>query len=194
MIGTEVCGSEPRAKGCCTSHGRTDAFSHTDGLSADGVFHLFEDREGNVWVSTYGGLDRFRELPVVSLSAKQGLSGDSVSSVLAARDGSIWLSGRNGLDRWENGQVKTFRKAQGLPDDGPHSLFQDNSGRIWAFSPHGCAYFEDGRFVAARDVPGGYMPAIAGDADNLWVSAVSGLLRVLAGGLVEQFPWPPVRS
>jgi ligand-binding sensor domain-containing protein len=120
-----------------------------------------------VWVSTYGGLDRFRELPVVSLSAKQGLSGDSVSSVLAARDGSIWLSGRNGLDRWENGQVKTFRKAQGLPDDGPHSLFQDNSGRIWAFSPHGCAYFEDGRFVAARDVPGGYMPAIAGDADNL---------------------------
>ena len=143
-----------------------------------------------VWVSTYGGLDRFRELPVVSLSAKQGLSGDSVSSVLAARDGSIWLSGRNGLDRWENGQVKTFRKAQGLPDDGPHSLFQDNSGRIWAFSPHGCAYFEDGRFVAARDVPGGYMPAIAGDADNLWVSAVSGLLRVLHGRLVEQFPWP----
>ena len=171
-------------------HGRTDAFSRTDGLSADAVFGFFEDREGNIWVSTYGGLDRFRELPVVSLSAKQGLSGDSVSSVLAARDGSIWLSGRNGLDRWKNGQVTTFRKAQGLPDDGPHSLFQDKSGRIWAFSLHGCAYFEDGRFVAVRDVPGGYMPAIAADADNLWVSADTGLLRLLEGRLVEQFPWP----
>jgi len=171
-------------------HGRPDVFSRTDGLSADGVFRLFEDREGNVWVSTYGGLDRFRELAIISLSAKQGLSGDSVLSVLAAKDGSIWLSGRDGLDRWENGRVTTFRKRQGLPEDGWHSLFQDDSGRIWTFSPHGCAYFEDGRFVAARDVPGGYMPAIAGDADDLWVSADTGLLRLLDGRLVEQFPWP----
>ena len=40
-------------------HGRTDAFSRLDGLSANEVFRLFEDREGNVWAATYQGLDRF---------------------------------------------------------------------------------------------------------------------------------------
>jgi PAS domain S-box-containing protein len=169
--------------------GRTDTFSQLEGLSADEVLRIFEDREGNIWVSTYQGLDRFREFAVVTLSAKQGLSGDSVFSVLAARDGSVWLSGRNGLDLWKDGQVTTFRKANGLPDDGPHSLFQDDGGRIWAFSPHGGAYFEDGRFVAVRDVPGGYVASIAGHANHLWVSQDRRLLHLLDGRVVDQSPW-----
>ncbi len=37
-------------------------FRESDGLSGDVIFSIFEDREGNVWVSTNGGLDRFREL------------------------------------------------------------------------------------------------------------------------------------
>ena len=72
---------------------------------------LFEDREGNIWVATSEGLDRFRELPVVTVSGEQGLSTDAVLSVLAAKDGSVWLPGANGLDRWKNGQVTTLPKA-----------------------------------------------------------------------------------
>jgi ligand-binding sensor domain-containing protein len=45
-------------------HGRTDVFSRSDGLSGDVILSLFEDREGNVWAATNGGLDRFREFPV----------------------------------------------------------------------------------------------------------------------------------
>src|SRR5208282_531539 len=52
-------------------HGRTDVFSRTDGLSGDVVLSLFEDREGIVWVATTGGLDRFRDLPVTTISVKQ---------------------------------------------------------------------------------------------------------------------------
>ena len=58
----------------------------------DVVLSLFEDREGNVWVATTGGLDRFRELPVATISVKQGLSSDATQSVLAATDGSIGLA------------------------------------------------------------------------------------------------------
>ena len=63
--------------------GRTDVFTRSDGLSGDVVLSLFEDREGNIWVSTTGGLDRFRELPVTTISVKQGLSSDA--SALRAR-------------------------------------------------------------------------------------------------------------
>ena len=57
-------------------HGRTDVFTKSDGLSGNIICSLFEDREGNIWVATTGGLDRFRELPVTTISVKQGLSSD----------------------------------------------------------------------------------------------------------------------
>ena len=65
----------PAGRGIVHIHqGRTDVFSESDGLSGDDIYDLFEDREGNIWVATINGLDRFRELPVVTYSKRQGLS------------------------------------------------------------------------------------------------------------------------
>ena len=159
-------------------HGRTDVFTRIDGLSGDVILSLFEDREGNVWVATTGGLDRFRELPVSTVSVKQGLSSDATQSVLAATDGSIWVGAHDGLTRLKNGQTTIFRKATGLPDDAPQSLFQDDRGRIWVSTGHGLAYFKDGRFVSVNGVPGEEVYSITGDkAGNLWLSEESRVSR-----------------
>ena len=171
-------------------HGRTDVFTKSDGLSGDVILSLFEDREGNVWVASTGGLDRFRELPVATVSVKQGLSSDATQSVLAATDGSVWVGSHEGLTRWKNGQATIFGTASGLPDDAPESLFQDNGGRIWASTRHGLAYFKDGRFVAVNGVPGGEVHFITGDkAGNLWLAEHQRLVHLLEGRLVEQIPW-----
>jgi len=171
-------------------HGRTDVFTRSDGLSGDVIFSLFEDREGNLWVATTGGLDRFRELPVTTVSVKQGLSSDATESVLAATDGSIWIGAHDGLTRWKNGQTTVFRTTSGLPDDDLQSLFQDDRGRIWVSTAHGLAYFKDGRFVAVNDVDGGEVHGITGDtAGNLWVAEDQGLLHLLEGRLVQKIPW-----
>ena len=77
--------------------GKTTMFTLNDGLSSDVVYGLFEDREGSIWVGTSEGLDRFRELPVTSLSVKQGLSSSTASSVLSACVGSIWIGTMDGL-------------------------------------------------------------------------------------------------
>ncbi len=79
--------------------GRTDVFAKTDGLSGDVILAMYEDREGDIWMSSTGGLDRFRELPVSTVSVKQGLSSDATQSVLAATDGSIWVGTHDGLSR-----------------------------------------------------------------------------------------------
>jgi len=149
--------------------GRTDVFAQSDGLSGDYINKFFEDREGNIWVATVNGLDRFRDFAVPTISVRQGLSNAIVWSVLGAKDGSVWFGTPDGLNRWNNGQITIYRKRgapggsggskqkrelnvrevadDGLPDDGVESLFQDDGGRIWAFTERGAAYFENGRFV-----------------------------------------------
>jgi len=171
-------------------HGRTDEFSRSDGLSGDTTCSLFEDREGNVWVATTGGLDRFRELPVGTIFVKQGLSNDDTASVIASSDGSMWVGTYDGLTRWRNGQTTIFRKASGLPDDNVQSLYEDYRGRVWALTGRGLAYFESGRFVAVNATPGGESNYITGDnAGNLWVSTGQGLWHFQDGRSIEQFPW-----
>ena len=58
------------------------------------------DSEGDIWVSTPRGIDRFREPNVLRLSTADGLSGDLIDAVLASRDGAIWVgTAGGGLDR-----------------------------------------------------------------------------------------------
>ena len=172
-------------------NGRTDVFTRSDGLSGDVVLSLFEDREGNVWVATTGGLDRFRELPVTNVSVKQGLSSDATYSVLASTDAGVWIAAHDGLTRWKNGQFTIFPKITGLAHDEPQSLYQDDHGRIWVSTVHGLTYFQDGRFVALNAPGEGEAFSITADkSGDLWLSEGQGLLHLREGRLVERIPWP----
>ena len=184
-----VSGSERSTGPYPSSGGRADLFRRSDGLSGDVILSLFEDREGNVWVASTGGLDRFRELPVTTISVRQGLSSEATQAVLAATDGSIWAGAANGLTRLKNGETTIFRSGSGVPD-APQSLYQDHRGRIWVSTRQGLAYFADDRFVGVKGVPGGVVHYMAGDSEgNLWLSEEQNLLHLMNGRLVEQIPW-----
>ena len=194
--------------------GRTDVFTPADGLSGEFIESLFEDREGNIWVATREGLDRFRDFAVSTISPKQGLSTSSVYSVLAARDSSVWLGTADGLNRWKDGQITVYRKGggrseqkappreaqqrtvrevsdEGLPDSTMGSLFQDDRGRIWIATLRGLGYFEDGKFTSLSSVPRQIVRSMSEEsAGNLWIDDQDqGLFHLSGESVVEGIPW-----
>jgi len=190
--------------------GKTDCFARADGLSSNTVSGMFEDREGNIWVATVSGLDRFHDSAVTPVSVKQGLSSNYIHSVMATQDGSVWLGTLNGLNRLKDGTITIYQKHRAkaasraasasvvrevlddsLPSDDVQSLFEDSRGRIWVSTKEGLAYLEDGRFARVKAAVGGTTLSIAGDrSDNLWISDMNrGLVHLLRGRLVEAVPW-----
>src|SRR5262249_28148125 len=193
--------------------GRTDWFEQSDGLTGNTVFAIFEDHEGNVWVGTNEGLDRFRDFAVPSLSSKQGLLDDGYSLV-ASRDGSVWIASAHGLSRWKDTKAIVYswsrsnkvsalagapRSAMttaevvnnsGLPAT-PQSLFQDHLGQIWATTAKGIARWDGSRFVAVNGVPGDEVYAMAEDREGtVWIgSAENGLFRVPRLGGIGKTSW-----
>ncbi len=171
--------------------GRAERFERSDGLTGNDVTAIYEDREGTIWVTTNGGLDRFRDYAIPGIAATPGSSTGTAGSVLAATDGSVWIGTYNGLNRWENGQVATYRKKDGLPDDSVESLLQDDRGRIWVSTSRGVVTFERGRFVAASVPSGGYVHTIVRDnLDSFWFNQDQSLVHLTGGNNVEQIPWP----
>jgi len=170
--------------------GQADTFTRAEGLSGNIACSLFEDREGNIWYGSEKGLDRFRKLPVTTLSTKQGLPDEVTWSVLATRDGSIWVATNDGLARWKDGRLILYKERDGLPDPHVQSQYQDADGRLWVSTARGLAYFAAGRFVAVGGVPSNEVYAITGDgADNLWLSSAAGLVRLHQGRFVDNVPW-----
>ena len=196
--------------------GRMDQFTHADGLSDDSVTSLFEDREGNIWVATDNGLDRFREFAVPTISVQQGLSSRGVFSILASREGSIWLGASDGVNRWNKGQITVYHKRSvgpkprgfaaaigtdskrtvreitdsGLPGAGAECLFEDNHGQIWVGTRKGVAIFKSDRFFPVASVPYGIVYSIIADhAGDIWISHEQGLLHLIQTRVVERIPW-----
>jgi signal transduction histidine kinase/ligand-binding sensor domain-containing protein len=196
----------PAGRGIVHIHqGRTDVFSQLDGLSGDDIYDLFEDREGNIWVATINGLDRFRELPVVTYSSNQGLSEIPWAGLIATKEGSVWFATLNGLNRLNQAQVTVYgrRRARagvreiadsGLPDEGVGSLFQDSRGRIWVSTLTGIGYMEHDRFIRAA-VPGGFVGSLTEDrSGNMWIANRDlGLFRLSPRNELQQIPWAAFR-
>jgi signal transduction histidine kinase/ligand-binding sensor domain-containing protein len=184
------------AKGLFRIYGSTvEAYGHTEGLSGDSVWELFEDREGIVWAGSTSGIDSFRDPRIATFSATEGLGKDLAAGILAGRDGTIWVANSGSLDRIKNGTVSSIRRSNGLPGDQVASLLEDRAGNMWVGVDDGLYLFKDGRFRRIPEPnhqPLGMVVGMTEDIeDNIWAecaSKPSKLVRIRDFQVREAFP------
>ncbi|PTL81355.1 sensor histidine kinase [Vitiosangium sp. GDMCC 1.1324] len=126
--------------------GAVESFTERDGLSADYAWPVLEDREGNVWVGTSGGLDRFRASSMVLAEFPRG----SHDFALAAGEGgAVWAGTTNRpLMRLHDGEV-AFEHL----DPAVRSAYRDEEGVVWLGADNGLWRVEDGRLSHVTPMP-----------------------------------------
>lgn len=115
-----------------------EAFTQQDGLTSDYVYCVLEDREGNVWIGTSGGLDRFRQSAVVSVPLQPisyrgalpipSLQSFTTSALAAGDQGELWAAGMGPgvLLKIRNDRIETQ-----LRDRPVECAYRDPNGVFW---------------------------------------------------------------
>jgi len=165
-----------------------ESMTQRSGLSGGVVGAVMEDREGNIWVGTSGGLDKFRSARVQRLR----LPGDhdAVSLALAAADdGKVWLADSvAGLFiagekiQPADGSLKTVTLAYRAP-----------SGRLWLGNEQALWLRDNGKLQriewpirSPRMTP---QAAVEEESGALWISfAFDGVYRLYQGKWEEKTP------
>lgn len=173
-------------------------------LSDRNVFALYEDREGALWIGTWGGgLNRLRpdtgEVQVIS--TQDGLPDSTIFGILPGQHDDVWVSTNNGLARIENcignrwpcrPKVTVLDTRTGLPfsefDAEAHALAPD--GTLLFGGYEGLIRFDPNRLELNRVPPRPQISAIYLHGRELPLSAGHGAPLELQhdfGGLRIQF-------
>jgi signal transduction histidine kinase/ligand-binding sensor domain-containing protein len=158
-----------------------EVFSDKNGLTTNEVEAVLEDREGNIWVGTDAGLDRFRSANMVP-SAFPLAANDMV--LIAGDHGDIWAGGLN----WPFSHLEGTHITDLSPLHHLHmtSGVRDADGIFWLGNTPGLVRGTLGQlhnFPVPKEVSDWRAVALAKDkSGTLWASiGQSGVFRLVKG-------------
>jgi signal transduction histidine kinase/ligand-binding sensor domain-containing protein len=115
-----------------------DEYGKNDGLTAS-TDTMLEDHEGNIWIGTDKGLDRFRQRNLRWYPAPEN---QLLFNLAQGAGGEIWAS-------TFGGPVYRIAAGKWIPDspNGVRYFYRDPSGALWASRGDGIWVWSGGRFV-----------------------------------------------
>jgi ligand-binding sensor domain-containing protein len=180
------------------------AFDESNGLPTPDVRDLLEDREGNIWVGTYGsGLLRFSGENVYSFTTKDGLSSNAVMSVTRdlSAENSFWISTYDkGICRLQSDTIVSFPLSELTDNNRIWSSVSTTSGDTWFGSSDGLFLFKNGAFkhyIEENGLPDRMVLSLLDDGSGtLWIGTAKGLGKIQNGiiSIVDNTPTTRIRS
>lgn len=159
------------------------------------VSSVFEDREGNIWIGTDRGIERWRSPAFTSYSTPQGLPPSAVGPVYVDDRGRTWFAPTNGGLFWlEDGVVGRITDA-GLDRDVVYSI-AGSGDDVWVGRQRGGVTrlrrgangWSVSHFTEADGLPQNSVYAVALTRDGaLWAGTLSAGASRIANGAVTTF-------
>lgn len=170
--------------------GEFKTYTKKDGLAGDRIRRIFEDQEGNLWISLWvnylNRFDKTREI-FTHYNSDDGLTGKKINAILQDRNGVLLAGTReNGVFAF-HGERFSRLQVQDLKSHHLVIMYEDSGGRLWIGTSGGL--FLQGRegkqdriFTTRHGLSGDFIIAIGEDSDgNLWIGTTSGLDRLSPG-------------
>jgi signal transduction histidine kinase/ligand-binding sensor domain-containing protein/CheY-like chemotaxis protein len=174
----------------------TAALSTRNGLLSDVVRSIYEDAAGTLWIATRsdgglaGGLNRFRDGQLSTITVADGLPKDDVWCISEDRTGALWVGTfGGGLGRYKDGQFTTYTTKDGLGGDDVRSVVEDASGALW-IGTHGggVTRLAGGAFTTftTRDgLSSDLVLTLRANGSDVWVGTATGGLNRYHDGRFE---------
>lgn len=160
---------------------KVEIYRQADGLTSDRMGPMLEDREGNIWVGTTLGLDRFRRVNVLVEPTLRHRP-DYGFPLLGASDGSVYVGTTDAIHRIvPGGSPERLLAASSNPD----WLCEGPAGTIWIFERDRLLRMRQGRIDTLAmpvDSTTGVSGCIVDRNGALWASAGRDGLFRLDGG------------
>lgn len=155
-------------------------------VSATGIYCIFKDREGTIWVGTANGLRRLTRQFISSYSTSHGLLSNEVYPILQTRNGDIWVGSPGGLSRFRDGKFKSILLPRSRSN--VQALGEDNSGNLWIGIVNGLLRFKNGTFKDVSSLVGNTVSTILTDRNgNVWVGCANGLFKFNGDRVVAHY-------
>jgi PAS domain S-box-containing protein len=149
-----------------------ESFTAKNGLSDDVIRPILQDREGNIWVGSNSGLDRFRKTNLVPVAFPLKL----YPPVWVAGDaGDVWVEVTGAMVRIHG---QDMDRSLPFPTDAARFAYRDPSGAIWWFGTR-AIYRNDAERYTTLALPPSYpkpnlqdrIQATEDGSGTLWLSA-----------------------
>lgn len=162
--------------------GEIEHVTMAQGLTADWIRSLCEDREGNLWVGTGGGLSALRPQSAESFNISPSVGEITALSVCPARDGGLWVGTEgHGLLRFKDGEFSRPDFATNLPDPYVWSVLETKSVDLWVGTwGGGLRVWREGAWknpLAPQGVNEPVLSLMEGRHGEMLVGTKAGLLR-----------------
>ena len=109
-------------------------YTNAQGLADNAIASLAEDRDGNLWIGTFGGgVCKLSNELIVSFTKSEGLPNQNIQKVFEDRQGKIYASIENGgLVKIVEGKVGPIKESQVPPfNNFNERILQDQRGDWW---------------------------------------------------------------
>ena len=165
-------------------------FTLKDGLSDNHIRSVLEDRQGNIWIATFGGgAVKYDGKSFTRFTMKQGLCSDYIFCMKEDKQGTLWFGADGGgVSRYDPqsdgklGGFTTFNEKNGLTTNLVRSIAEDRKGNLWFGTGDGIYRYDGKRITHFTDKQGlsdNMVYSILEDrGENLWFGTRVGLSKL----------------